>query len=159
MSSHTAAIDWMRREAVFIDNRYSRAHRWTFDGGASVPASSSPHVIKVPLSDPANVDPEEAYVAALSSCHMLWFLGLAAAAGYVVDSYTDHCEGHMTREVDGGVWMSSLELRPVVTFSGTRLPDDAAVEQLHHDAHKKCFLARSVWTEIRIQGHWSHQPT
>lgn len=159
MSSHTAAVEWVRRGAAFTDNRYSRAHQWAFDGGASVPASSSPHVVRVPLSDPANVDPEEAYVAALSSCHMLWFLGLAASAGYVVDSYRDHCEGHMTRAADGGEWMSSLELRPAVAFSGTNMPDAAAVEQLHHDAHAKCFLARSVKTDIRIQGNWSHQPT
>lgn len=157
MSSHVAVVEWTRNGAPFTDNRYSRAHQWTFDGGASVPASSSPHVVRVPLSDPANVDPEEAYVAALSSCHMLWLLGLAASAGYVVDSYSDHGEGYMTRAADGGEWMSSLELRPVVVFSGSKVPDAAAVEQLHHRAHEKCFLARSVRTDIRIQGNWSHQ--
>jgi len=157
MSNHVAAVEWTRREAVFTDNRYSRAHRWTFDGGASVPASSSPDVVRVPLSDPTHVDPEEAYVAALSSCHMLWFLGLAAAAGYVVDSYSDHCEGHMAHAADGGDWMSHLELRPMVTFSGDVVPDASAVERLHHEAHQKCFLARSVRTNIRIRGDWRYQ--
>jgi organic hydroperoxide reductase OsmC/OhrA len=157
MSSHVATVEWVRAGAVFSDNRYSRAHRWTFDGGVSVPASSSPHVVKVPLSDPANVDPEEAFVAALSSCHMLWFLGLAASAGYVVDSYRDHGEGYMARAADGGEWMARLELRPLVVFSGSRQPTTAAVEQLHHAAHEKCFLARSVKTTIEIQGDWRYQ--
>jgi organic hydroperoxide reductase OsmC/OhrA len=157
MSSHSAIIEWERSEAVFVDNRYSRAHRWTFDGGAVVPASSSPHVVKVPLSDPANVDPEEAYVASLSSCHMLWFLGIACSAGYVVDRYVDEAEGHMVRGEGGQYWIATVDLHPAVAFSGAKVPDDAAVEHLHHKAHEACFLAKSVKTEIRVAGTWSHR--
>lgn len=157
MSSHSAMVEWERSGNAFVDNRYSRAHRWHFDGGAIVPASSSPLVVRVPLSDPAGVDPEEAYVAALSSCHMLWFLGLAATAGYIVDRYIDHAEGRLERASDGKEWISRVELRPAISFSGPELPDDAAVERLHHEAHAACFLARSVKSEIRIHGTWRHQ--
>ncbi|MFJ2988959.1 OsmC family protein [Collimonas sp. NPDC087041] len=157
MSSHIATVEWQRSGAQFIDNRYSRAHQWQFDGGAVVPASSSPHVVKVPLSNPANVDPEEAFVVSLSSCHMLWFLGLAANAGYVVDSYVDQARGHMQRAADGKSWVALVELLPQVVFSGVKMPDDAAVEGLHHKAHEECFLARSVKSEIRIEGGWCYQ--
>ena len=143
MSIHVATIEWERADAVFADNHYSRAHQWQFDGGAVVPASSSPHVVRVPLSNPANVDPEEAFVASLSSCHMLWFL-------------VDHATGHMQRGEDGKSWIALVELAPAVAFSGARIPDDDALRQLHHKAHEECFLARSVKSEIRIQGTWSH---
>jgi len=156
MSSHVATIEWKRADAVFVDNRYSRAHQWQFDGGAVVPASSSPHVVRVPLSNPANVDPEEAFVASLSSCHMLWFLDIARSAGYVIDSYVDHATGHMLRGADGKSWIALVELMPAVAFSGAKIPDDAALQHLHHQAHEECFLARSVKSEIRIQGSWSH---
>lgn len=156
MSSHVAIIEWQRADAVFVDNRYSRAHQWQFDGGAVVPASSSPQVVRVPLSNPANVDPEEAFVAALSSCHMLWFLDIARSAGYVVDRYVDHATGHMQRGADGKNWIALVELMPAVVFSGANVPDDAALNQLHHKAHEECFLARSVKSEIRIAGTWSH---
>jgi organic hydroperoxide reductase OsmC/OhrA len=125
MSIHTAEIAWHRHDAVFTDNRYSRLHKWTFDGGAVVPGSSSPQVVRVPLSEPSAVDPEEAYVAALSSCHMLWFLNLAGEAGYVVDSYVDQAEGLMAKN-----------------------------EHLHHAAHESCFLASSVRTRIEVEGSW-----
>lgn len=157
MSSHIATVEWQRAGAAFVDNRYSRAHQWQFDGGAVVPASSSPHVVKVPLSDPANVDPEEAFVAALSSCHMLWFLDIARTAGYLVDSYVDHAIGHMQRGADGKSWVALVELLPAVAFSGAKIPDDAELERLHHKAHEECFLARSVKTEIEIRGSWSYQ--
>jgi len=149
MSIHTAEVAWHRHDAKFIDNRYSRLHKWTFDGGTVVPGSSSPHVVKVPLSDPSAVDPEEAYVASLSSCHMLWFLSLAARDGYVVDSYVDAAEGKME---DG--WISVVTLKPVVAFSGEKAPTDAELERLHHEAHAECFLARSVKSEIRVEGSW-----
>jgi organic hydroperoxide reductase OsmC/OhrA len=149
MSIHTAEVAWHRHDAKFIDNRYSRLHKWTFDGGTVVPGSSSPHVVKVPLSDPSAVDPEEAYVASLSSCHMLWFLSLAARDGYVVDSYVDAAEGRMA---DG--WISVVTLKPVVAFSGEKAPTDAELDRLHHEAHAECFLARSVKSEIRVEGSW-----
>jgi organic hydroperoxide reductase OsmC/OhrA len=151
MSIHTAEVAWYRHDAKFTDNRYSRLHKWTFDGGTVVPGSSSPHVVRVPLSDPSAVDPEEAYVASLSSCHMLWFLSLAARDGYVVDSYVDAAEGKME---DG--WISVVTLKPLVVFSGEKAPTDAELERLHHEAHGECFLARSVKSEIRVEGSWRY---
>lgn len=156
MSIHVATIEWERADAVFTDNRYSRAHRWQFDGGAVVPASSSPHVVRAPLSNPANVDPEEAFVASLSSCHMLWFLDIARSAGYLVERYVDQAKGHMERAADGRSWIALVELAPAVAFSGAKIPDDAVLRHLHHQAHEECFLARSVKSEIRIEGSWSH---
>jgi organic hydroperoxide reductase OsmC/OhrA len=157
MSSHSAKIEWDRSGAVFTDNRYSRAHRWSFDGGTVVPASSSPDVVKVPFSNPANVDPEEAYVASLSSCHMLWFLDIARTAGYVVDRYVDEAVGHMVRGDDGKPWIASVELKPAVDLSGAKQPDDAALAHLHHRAHEECFLAKSVKSDICIAGTWTYR--
>ena len=159
MSTHTATVRWQRApDAQFTRHKYSRAHQWTFDGGATVPASSSPHVVRAPWSDPAAVDPEEAYVAALSSCHMLWFLAIAAGEGYVVDAYEDAAEGHMEGDPDTGASITEVVLRPHVRFSGDKVPDDRAVKHLHHRAHELCFLARSVKTEIREEGTWRHAP-
>ena len=150
MSTHTAAISWRRNGAVFTDNKYSRAHRWTFDGGAVVPGSSSPHVVRVPMSDASAVDPEEALVASLSSCHMLWFLSLAAAAGFVVDEYEDNAAGVMGKNDAGKLAMTVVTLRPKVTFAG-RQPSHAELESLHHAAHEDCFIASSVKTEVRCE--------
>ncbi len=158
MSEHIAFIEWNRNGSVFVDNRYSRAHQWRFDGGVAVPASSSPHVVRAPLSDPANVDPEEAFVAAVSSCHMLWFLSIAAKAGYVVDRYFDRPKAHLVRREDGKEWIGSIVFSPEIQFSGTKAPDEAAVAGLHHSAHARCALANSIRTEIVIQGTWAHAP-
>src|SRR5262249_36743861 len=124
MAEHTATVSWSRGDARFVDNRYARAHEWRFDGGAHVPASSSPHAVKVPLSDPAGVDPEEAFVASLASCHMLWFLSIAATRGFVVDSYEDQAVGHMGRNDEGRMAMLRVVLRPRIVFSGERMPDE-----------------------------------
>jgi len=159
MSHYTALVEWQRAaEARFNDNRYSRAHRWSFDGGAIVPASSSPQVVRLPFSDASAVDPEEAYVAALSSCHMLWFLSLAARDGYVVDSYRDAAEGLMAHNAAGKEVMTDVTLKPAVAFSGSKVPDDGELARLHHEAHESCYLANSVRTEIRVAGTWSHRP-
>jgi organic hydroperoxide reductase OsmC/OhrA len=147
MAEHGATISWTRGEAKFIDNRYSREHRWRFDGGAQVLASASPHVVRAPLSNPAGVDPEEAFVASLSSCHMLWFLSLAAEAGWVVDSYVDDAVGVMAKNAEGRLAMTRVTLRPLVAFSG-RSPSRAELDALHHRAHEECFLANSVKTEV-----------
>jgi organic hydroperoxide reductase OsmC/OhrA len=157
MASYTATIDWNRGGDKFTDNKYSRAHTWHFDGGVTVPASSSPRVVKAPLSNPANVDPEEAYVAALSSCHMLWFLSLAATRGYIVDRYRDSAEGFMEKNAVGKDWVARIVLRPHVVFAGIKVPNQVEVEALHHAAHAECFLANSVRTEIATQGKWQHQ--
>jgi organic hydroperoxide reductase OsmC/OhrA len=145
MSEHTARIRWTRREGEpYTDGRYSRGHEWQFDGGAVVPASSSPHVVPVPLSIESAVDPEEAFVASLSSCHMLFFLSIAAAAGWVVDEYTDECTGIMTRDAAGEMAMSRVTLRPSVRFAGERAPTYEELRSMHHRSHEQCFLARSV---------------
>lgn len=151
MSAHTVVVQWERRDSAFVDHRYSRAHRWSFDGGAVVPASASPSIVRAPYSDPAAVDPEEAYVASISSCHMLWFLDLAARAGWVVDRYVDRAEGFLTKREDGKLWLSRVVLAPEVRFAGERQPTSEAVEQLHHRAHEECFIANAVKTGIELR--------
>jgi organic hydroperoxide reductase OsmC/OhrA len=148
---HHARVHWERGSARFTDNRYSRGHSWHFDGGVEVPASSSPHVVRTPMSVEAAVDPEEALVAALSSCHMLWFLSLAAHAGFTVDEYTDDAAGLMGRNASGRTAMVRVTLRPRTSFAGERLPGRAELTQLHARAHEECFIANSVTTEVRVE--------
>jgi len=148
MSRHGATVAWTRNaDEAFTDNRYSLAHRWRFDGGAEVPASASPHIVPLPYSEPANVDPEEAFVAALSSCHMLFYLSLAAARGLVVDNYDDEAEGFMEKDGDGATWVARVVLSPRVAYAG-QAPDRATEAELHHEAHRRCFLANSVRTVV-----------
>jgi organic hydroperoxide reductase OsmC/OhrA len=149
--AHTVQIRWSRGEAVFTDNRYSRGHTWHFDGGAEVPASSSPHVVKVPYSIAAAVDPEEAFVASISSCHMLWFLSIAADKGFRVDRYLDEAVGVMGKNAAGKTAVTRVTLQPRVTFSGAQHPTRAQVDELHHKAHEECFIANSVTTDIRCE--------
>ena len=152
MSSYQAQISWRRGpDERFVDSKYSRAHEWRFDGGAVVPASASPSVVRAPFSDPAGVDPEEAFVAAVSSCHMLWFLSIAAANGYVVESYEDEAVGVMKRNAEGKEWVADVVLRPRIAFGGDKRPDAAALEALHHEAHAECFIASSVKSAIRVE--------
>lgn len=151
MSTYTAEIRWSRGEQKFTDNRYSRAHTWRFDGGAVVPASSSPAVVPLPMSDAAAVDPEETFVASLASCHMLWFLSIAAKHGYTVDSYADDAIGVMERNPAGRLAMTRVTLRPLVAISGAKLPDRAALDALHQAAHEECFIAASIRSEVRIE--------
>lgn len=153
-ASHTAVVRWARRNETFTDGRYSRAHEWAFDGGAVVPASSSPHVVRAPLSNPANVDPEEALVAAAASCHMLSFLWVAVARGFVVDTYDDDAEGIMG-DMGEGKGVARIVLKPRIQFSG-QMPDEAAVAAIHRQAHKDCFIARSLKSHIEIAGTWTH---
>lgn len=148
MSTHLAEVTWSRGDQPFTDQRYRRVHRWRFDGGAEVAASSSPYVVTVPLSDPAAVDPEEAFVASLASCHLLWFLALAAQAGFRVDDYADRAEGVLGPDAAGRLAMLRVTLRPEVTFSGAKLPTEAEHAALHHAAHERCFIANSVKTEV-----------
>jgi organic hydroperoxide reductase OsmC/OhrA len=153
MAAYEAAIEWQRGAAeAFTDQRYSRRHRWLFDGGAEVIASSSPHSVRVPFSDPAAVDPEEALVAALSSCHMLFFLWFAARRGFSVASYTDKAIGEMRCEPDGKEWMSRVTLKPGVVFDGGKRPSEAELNELHHLAHEACYIANSVKSEVLIEG-------
>src|SRR5450432_3873436 len=151
MSEHSATIRWNRNDAVFRGGRYSRAHEWRFDGGTVVPASASPHVVPAPWSDAGAVDPEEAFVAALSSCHMLWFLSLAAAQGFVVDSYEDDAVGHMREIAPQRLAITQVILRPRVAFDSAMPADSAQLDALHHAAHERCFLANSVKTQISVE--------
>ena len=151
MAEYKAVIAWDRKGAVFTDNRYSRAHRWLFDGGIEVPASSSPQVVPVPLSLAAAVDPEEAFVASLSSCHMLWFLFFAAKHGFVVDSYRDEAIGTMAKDEAGKQWVARVTLRPQTTFGGERRPSSSDLQAMHETAHEECFIARSVKTDVRCE--------
>ncbi|EMN7206307.1 OsmC family protein [Vibrio parahaemolyticus] len=149
MSKHTALITWQRQaNEIFSDNQYSRAHTWRFDGGLLVPASPSPHVVPLSLSVEENVDPEEAFVAALSSCHMLVFLSIAAKRRYVIDSYVDAAEGELTAGENGKEWVSRVVLNPKIVFSGDKQPSYEQLEKMHHMAHENCFIANSVKTEI-----------
>jgi organic hydroperoxide reductase OsmC/OhrA len=150
MSEYTATIYWQRLGAVFTDQKYSRAHEWRFDGGVTVPGSSSPQVVRVPLSDPSAVDPEEAFVASLSSCHMLFFLSFAAAKGFVVDSYEDQSVGVMAKNEAGKMAMTVVTLRPKVVFSGKQ-PTAEELGGLHHRSHDECFIASSVKTDVRCE--------
>ncbi len=148
MSEFDATIEWTRPDgAAFVDGRYSRAHVWRFDGGAEVAASSSPHSVPLPLSVAENVDPEEALVAALSSCHMLFFLSLAAKRGFIVDRYQDAARGTMARNARGRMAMAKVILNPRVEYAGSR-PDRATEEQLHRQAHDLCYIANSVTAEV-----------
>jgi organic hydroperoxide reductase OsmC/OhrA len=151
MSRFDATIEWRRPEgAAFTDNRYSRAHVGRFDGGATVAASSSPHSVPLPFSVAENVDPEEALVAALSSCHMLFFLSLAAQRGFVVDRYRDAAEGTMAKNAQGRMAMTKVILNPRVAYAGDR-PDRPTEEELHHRAHELCYIANSVTAEIETR--------
>lgn len=151
MSTYSARITWKRGEQKFTDNRYSRAHLWEFDGGATVPGSASPSVVPLPMSDPAAVDPEEAFVASLASCHMLWFLSIAAKHGYLVDAYVDRASGVMAKNAAGRLAMTAITLRPQVTFAGAKQPARAALDALHHEAHEECFIAASIRSDVRIE--------
>src|SRR5881275_3047756 len=137
-------IRWSRDGAEgFTKGQYSRAHQWIFDGGLTVPASPSPHIVPAPWNDPNGVDPEEAFVASLSSCHMLFFVDFARRAGFVVDSYVDEAEGVLDKRSDNKFAMTKVTLRPQIAFSGNP-PSAEQLADLHHRAHEACFIANSV---------------
>ncbi len=150
MSEHQATIRWTRNGPDFVRGKFSREHTWTFDGGAVVQASPAPSVVPAPWSSTTAVDPEEAFVASIASCHMLTFLWLASRAGFVADSYEDQAAGVLTKNESGVPWVSTVTLRPRIAWSGDKVPAPADLERLHHDAHAQCFIANSVKTEIRV---------
>ncbi len=154
MAEYNAQVRWQRGDQVFTDDRYSRAHTWTFDGGVEVRASSSPQVVPVPYSDIAAVDPEEAFIASLSSCHMLWFLSIAAQREFRVDSYVDDAVGFMGKDTAGRLAITRVVLRPHTTFSGQRMPTKNDVLKMHHKAHEACFIASSVKTDVQCTPRW-----
>ena len=151
MPEHKATISWKRTSDEFLKGKYSREHNWTFDGGLTLPASPSPSVVPVPYSNPAHIDPEEAFVASISSCHMLTFLYLAGRQGFQIDSYNDAAIGTMTKNEKGVPWMSVVTLNPRVVYSGGKLPTPADEEHLHHLAHEQCYIANSIKTEVVVQ--------
>lgn len=148
MSEYLARVAWHRGDQNFLDSRYSRGHVWEFDGGVTIPASSSSSVVPLPMSVEENVDPEEAFVASLSSCHMLFFLSIAAKQGFRVDSYTDNAIGVLGKNQQGNESMTRVTLRPKVMFSGEKRPTREQLEKIHHLSHQSCFIANSVKTEV-----------
>jgi organic hydroperoxide reductase OsmC/OhrA len=151
MADHKATIHWTNNGPDFLKGRFSREHSWTFDGGLTVVASSSPSVVPVPMSNPAGVDPEEAFVASLSSCHMLTFVWLAGKAGFLVESYRDEATGVMAKNERGGFWVSKVTLRPQIVWGGDRRPTAEDLDRLHHRAHEECFIANSVKTAVTVE--------
>lgn len=150
MSEHRALVRWEHAGGPFLKSQYSRAHRWSFDGGLTVPASAAPSNVREPYSDPSAVDPEEAFVAAVASCHMLSFLYLAGREGFEVLGYEDDAVGYMTTNERGVKWVSTVDLSPRVAYAEGRAPDAAREADLHHHAHEQCYIANSVRTEIRV---------
>ncbi len=151
MSEHKAIIKWVQSQGDFLKGTYSREHTWTFDGGVTVAASSSPAAVRPPFSNPANVDPEEAYVASVSSCHMLTYLYIASRKGFEIASYEDEAVGTMTKNERGIPWVSSVILRPRIVYGGGKSPNRDDEQQMHHAAHEQCFIANSVKTEITVR--------
>ena len=146
MSEHKATIVWARNGADFGYKTYPRDHAWRFDNGIEIPGSAAPAY----LGNPDRVDPEGAFVAALASCHMLTFLALASNRGFVVDSYEDCAVGHLGKNANGKMAVIRIDLRPQITFSGAKLPAQADLDWLHDKAHKECFIANSVNTEVTV---------
>jgi len=148
---YTASIFWKKKETEsFTDNKYSRGHTWVFDGGVQLPASASPQVVPLPMSDESAVDPEEAFVAAISSCHMLFFLSIAASNNYIIETYEDQAEGIMSKNENGQMVMGDIILKPKIVFSGTTIPTAEQITELHNSAHHKCYLANSIKSTIKI---------
>lgn len=149
MGQYSAEVLWLRNGEDFISNRYSRRHVLRFDGGVEVLGSSSPHIVPIPMSDASAVDPEEAFVASLSSCHMLWFLSIAAKRKFIIDRYRDVALGVMGKNADGKTCITTITLSPEVDFSGDVLPTSEQIHEMHHEAHDDCFIANSVRTVVR----------
>ena len=147
---YTADVIWERGDQVFSDNRYSRKHTLKFDGGIEIVGSSSPLVVPLPYSEPQALDPEEAFVSAIASCHMLWFLSIALKKGFIVDSYHDHAVGIMKPNEQKKYWVSDVTLNPNIKFSGTKTPTAEELAAMHHEAHEECFIANSVKTRITV---------
>lgn len=153
MGTYTSTITWRLGDGDFASGKYSRAHDISFDAPLTIPASSSPHVVKAPYSRIDAVDPEELLVASLSSCHMLSFLYVAQRAGFAVNSYVDHAEGVMSKNGAGKMWVSKVTLRPEIVWVGDKRPSASEAHDLHHRAHEECFIANSYSGEVVIDGH------
>lgn len=150
MTAYTAAISWVRGDQPFTDGKYSRRHRISFDGGVAIDGSSSPHVVRPPLSAEDAADPEELLIAAVSSCHMLFFLDFARKAGFVVDTYEDAAEGDLAKDDRGVAAMTEIRLRPAVAWFGEKRPSADDIAALHHKAHEACFIANSLRGAVKV---------
>jgi organic hydroperoxide reductase OsmC/OhrA len=151
MAEHLATIIWKRTAPDFIKGNYSREHTWRFAGSFEMPAAPSPSIVPAPYSNAAYVDPEEAFVASVASCHMLTYLYLAGRQGFQVDSYQDEAVGIMAKNEQGVPWISSVMLNPKIVYSGEKLPTPADEERLHHLAHGQCFIANSIKLEVTVR--------
>jgi organic hydroperoxide reductase OsmC/OhrA len=154
MAHYTAELNWQRKEADFLNKRYSRAHTLRFDGGIELPGSSSVHIVPLPYSVEAAVDPEELFVAALASCHLLWFLDLAAQAWLCIDHYQDAASGKLGKNAQGQVAMTEVTLRPKLLLAASTPASDEHIIALHHQAHELCFLANSVKSTVLVEPHF-----
>jgi organic hydroperoxide reductase OsmC/OhrA len=150
MSEHKATVRWECNSSDFLKGKFSREHTWTFDGGLTVPASASPSIVPAPYSNPANIDPEEAFVASLSSCHLLTYVYVAYRQGFQVNSYQDDAVGVLTKNDQGALWVSRVTLNPKIVYGGDKRPTPADEERLHHLAHEQCFISNSVKTEVVV---------
>ncbi len=152
MAQHKAKIEWKCTTPDFRLGKYTREHTWSFDGGVSVPASAAPAVVPAPWSNPAHVDPEEAFVASISSCHMLTFLHVARLAGFQIESYADEAVGEMAKNERGVAWVAVVTLNPTIVYGGDKRPTHEQEAELHHKAHDGCFVSQSVKTEVKVSG-------
>lgn len=149
MSEHQAEIYWVRKGNRFLEQKYSRVHIWKFDGGSEIKASASPSIVPIPYSSAECVDPEEAFIASISSCHMLFFLSIAAKKGFIVNSYKDRAIGILSKNSDK-LSITNVKLNPIVEFEGENQPDLNTLSDIHKEAHDKCFIANSVKTNIDV---------
>lgn len=153
MATYTATVTWKRGDQVFTDRKYSRAHEIRFDGGTVVPGSSSPHVVRVPLSREDAADPEEMLLASLSMCHMLFFLDFASRAGFTLDSYVDDAVGEMGKNAEGRIAMTKVTLKPALVWSGEKRPSESDIGDLHHKSHHECYIANSFRGDVVVEGY------
>jgi organic hydroperoxide reductase OsmC/OhrA len=147
MSEHKMTLTWKRGDAPFEYQKYPRNHTWKFDGGHEMTASAAPAY----LGDPKQVDPEEAFVASLSACHMLTFLAIACKQKFVLDEYVDDAVGHMEKNAEGRLAITKVTLKPKLKWSGDKTPSAEELDQMHHLAHEQCFIANSVKTEVTVE--------
>ena len=152
MAQHKAKIEWKGWTPEFGLGKYSRVHTWSFDGGLTVPASAAPGVVPPPFVDLAGVDPEEAFVAAISSCHMLTYLHVARRAGFQIESYVDEAVGDMAKNDKGIPWVATVTLNPTIVYVGDKRPSHEEEAQLHHKAHEGCYVSQSVKSDVKVAG-------
>jgi len=153
MSEHKASIHWDRGPSSgpdFLKGRFSRAHNWSFDGGTTVPASASPSVVPAAYCNVAGIDPEEAFVASIASCHMLTYIYLASKQGFQIDGYHDDAVGLLSKNDSGALWISAVTLHPRISYDGEKKPTTAEEDRLHHQAHEQCFITNSIKTAVTV---------